>query len=115
MKGNYNILTKEQLKRMDDKYFFTLHSDHIIVGNKNYGRQTAHSRDESFLLILDKGKTFLKITPYAVNLWEKSFKETCSLPEIQNVINTLVVLCQTPSIEDVTKQLQRENNKIKEI
>lgn len=108
MRGNYLILTKEELNEFDKIYNFEIFNNLVIVGTNNCKKKTVHYADEGFSIFCKTLKKTLKITPYAIKVWNQHFKDKYHLPDIQNAINSLIILCQTPNLEDIKTQLNNQ-------
>ena len=105
MTGNVKALTDEELKYALSKYEFELLGDYVAVKASN--RKTLHPRAQGFSLLLPLERRRIKVTPAAVDLWEKKHLKKYSLLEVQNAINTLLVTLQKPTDCGVAEQLER--------
>ena len=109
--NNRQTLTEKELNYLNEKYEFSIADDNVLVSVKNYDRTTAHKIDTGFSLNTDVKKIF--ISSDAIKFWQNSFSKDYTLLDVQNAINTLIVLYQNVSLEDVKKQLETKTNEIK--
>lgn len=105
-KNNIRLLTSEELNVFLDKYSFTVKDNFIWVDVKGFNRLTLHPISKSFSISCNNRK--ITIIPEAIELWNNYFKDK-HLIEVQQAINKLILMYQTPKYEDVDKIL---NNKI---
>ena len=110
-KNNVKILTNDELNFLKGRYAFELNGDTILVKIQNYNRVTAHPANETFALNTKVRK--VDITPDAIEIWDKHFKNKWSLFDVQNAINILIMTYQTPEVEEIEDQLKRGTSKIK--
>lgn len=102
-KNNIRLLTKEELASFVDKYEFKVEGFFVWTTVKNFNRPTVHSINDSFSISCNDRK--LTITPKAIELWMECFQDK-HLVEVQQAINTLILMYQSPQREDIDKILQ---------
>ena len=110
-KNNVKILTYDEIAFLKSRYYFEVNDNVILVKISNYNRVTAHPADKTFSLNTKVRK--IDITPDAIRIWQKHFKRSWSLFEVQNAINILLTTYQVPEVEDIEDQLKRGTAKIK--
>ena len=110
-KNNVKILTEDELKYLKGRYDFEVNDDVILVKIQNYNRVTAHPLGTTFALNTKVRK--IDITPDAIRIWNKYFKASWSLFDVQNAINILIATYQVPELDDIKQQLKRGTTKVK--
>lgn len=104
-KNNLKLLERNDLEIFVNKYEFTIHDKYVIVSVKTFNRPTLHDKNKSFAISCNNRK--LIITPEAINLWENHFRDK-NLIEVQNALNTIILMYQSPNPQDVEKILNKE-------
>ena len=104
-KNNLKLLERNDLEIFVNKYEFTIHDQYVIVSVKTFNRPTLHDKNKSFAISCNNRK--LIITPEAINLWENHFRDR-NLIEVQNALNTIILMYQSPNPQDVEKILNKE-------
>lgn len=99
---NIRLLTNEELKSFENKYQFKLIDNYISVSVVNFNRPTLHPIGKQFSLICNGRK--ITINPETIVLWKNDFPNL-HLVYLQNLVNTLLVMYQTPKKEDIEKLL----------
>lgn len=112
-KNNVKVMTDDEIRQLDERYDFKVENDNVFIMIKGYNRTTVHPRGKVFSINAKIRK--IDIEPEAVEMWWNTFRSKHSLFEVQNAINTLVVLYQSPTVEDVKKLFDRGNTTIREI
>ena len=110
MAGNVRALTKNELDFLNEKYSFELLDRYIIVSCKGLNRKVLHEIDKSFSLNSPVRK--INISREAIDMWINNFKDECSLIDVQNAINSLIVTYQDISISDIKKVLKKNGTLI---
>lgn len=111
-RNNIRPLTEYELKYFNDRYVVLIKDDMIVVKAKTMNRQTCHSLD-GFNIFTNKRK--IHISKEAIQLWSCKFKDKYTLFDVQNAISILLTTYQDVTIENVSKQLSKENNLITRI
>lgn len=104
-KNNIKILNKFELEQFVKRYSFENSSEYIIVRVNGFNRPTLQNKSKIFSVFC-KGR-YLNITPEAVKLWEDNFPNK-NLIEVQQAINTLILMYQQINVNDVKKVLNNE-------
>lgn len=104
-KNNLKLLERNEFEAFINKYEFSIHDQYIIVSVKTFNRPTLHDKSKSFSISCNNRK--LIITPEAINLWENHFRDR-NLIEVQNALNTIILMYQSPNPQDVEKILNKE-------
>lgn len=104
-KNNLKLLERNEFETFINKYEFSIHDQYIIVSVKTFNRPTLHDKSKSFSISCNNRK--LIITPEAINLWENHFRDR-NLIEVQNALNTIILMYQSPNPQDVEKILNKE-------
>lgn len=109
-KTNLQLLTRDDLIYLNNKYTFDIKDDFIIVSNTDYTRLTCHDINKKFSLNTKVKK--VTITPQAIEIWKNcrnkdTGKSDFTLFEVQDAINSLILTYQQPIEEYVKKELQR--------
>ena len=111
-KNNLSILSKDDLKYLNDTYEITIDDNQsmLFVKPKHYDRTVCHPTNRNFAINSKVKK--VTITVEAIEIWKKHFKEY-SLFDVQNAINTLIIMYQHPEETNVLEQLKKTDNRIK--
>lgn len=99
---NIRLLTNEELKSFEDKYKFKIIDNYVSVSVVNFNRPTLHPIGKSFSLICNGRK--ITINPDTIELWKNDFPHL-HLVNVQNLVNTLLLMYQKPKKEDIEKLL----------
>lgn len=100
---NIKLLSAQELNAFKERYKITLIDNKIMVECNTFNRPTLHQLDKTFFLFANGRK--INITPNVIKLWIDNF-QSYHLVEIQNVANTLYLMYQNPSKEDIQKLLK---------
>lgn len=109
MAGNLKALSVDELKYFLDRYDIKLLDDYILVTCKTLNRKTLHDLDKGFPLSTPIKK--MNITKQAIELWKNDYKDSYSLIEVQNAINTLIITYQNVNDFQIREQLKRTKSK----
>lgn len=104
-KNNIKLLDRFELEQFVEKYSFELSGSFVIVKVKDFNRPTLQSKFKIFSIYC-KGR-YLNITPEAIELWENNFQDK-NLIEVQQAINKLALMYQSPNQKDIAKILNDE-------
>lgn len=104
-KNNIKLLDRFELEQFLEKYSFESSGLFVIVKVKDFNRPTLQSKIKTFSISC-KGR-YLNITPEAIELWENYFQDK-NLIEVQQAINSLLLMYQTPNQKDIAKILNDE-------
>lgn len=104
-KNNLRLLERSEFDSLINKYEFNIHGQYVIVSVKTFNRPTLHDKNKPFAIACSSRK--LIITPEAINLWENHFRDR-NLIEVQNALNTIILMYQSPNPQDVEKILNKE-------
>lgn len=104
-KNNLKLLSTEQLTTFKEKYNFQILDSLIVVRTSNFNRPTMHDKTKTFFIASNNRK--LTITPEAIEMWEKYFSDR-HLIDVQQAINKLFLMYQTPNVEDIKKIINDE-------
>lgn len=108
--GNTKALTSSELDFVLSKYEFELVGDYVIV--KANQRKTLHDKHQDFSLLLPLERKRVKISTRAIDLWERKYIGEYSLIEVQNAMNALQVMFQSPNEANVDDWLKRAKSKL---
>jgi hypothetical protein len=106
---NLRILSREELRALEDFYQFEIVGDNLLVKSPRFQSGFAHSMKEDFSLNAVKFKTKIKFNISTINMWSKYFKEKHSLFAVQNAVNILRVLHQSETVNNVKSILERDS------
>jgi len=101
---NIKLLSAQELIAFKEKYKISLIDNKIMVECTNFNRPTLHQLDKTFFLFAGGRK--INITPVVIKLWIEHFQKY-HIVEIQNLANTLYLMYQNPSAEDIEKLLNK--------
>ena len=106
-RNNIKLLSKEQLKQLNRKYYFEADDENIIVKLYNYNRITFHSKIKPFHINCKIRKVCFSME--AINAWLKLYdqKEKYSLFDVQQAANILTITYQTVDENSIIKQLKK--------
>ena len=104
-KNNIRLLNRFEIEQFIERYSFEPSESFVIVRVSGFNRPTLQNKFEKFSLYC-KGR-YLNITPEAINLWENHFRDR-NLIEVQQAVNTLVLMYQQIDVRDVEKILNKE-------
>lgn len=104
-KNNIKLLNRFEMEQFIKRYSFEPSGSFVVVRVNGFNRPTLQSKFEKFSLYC-KGR-YLNITPQAIEIWEKNFQNR-NLIEVQQAINTLVLMYQQIDVKDVEKILNNE-------
>lgn len=89
---NMKFLDANLLKFAKENYKFDIMGDFVVVTAIKLNRKCLHPIDENFYIKIYTRK--LTITKDTISLWMDKYKNECSLIELQNAINQLVLTYQ---------------------
>lgn len=104
-KNNIRLLNRIELEDFIHRYSFELSGSFVIVKVIGFNRPTLQNKNEIFSICC-KGR-YLNITPEAVEQWENNFPDK-NLIEVQQAINTLLLMYQPVQTKDIAKILNGE-------
>lgn len=117
-KNNIKLLTHEQLRQFNSKYTIELVENEIHVRTINYAKVTKHPADQAFH-INAKNIRKIQFSIEAIEIWKKfctSYKENIfTLFDVQQAVNSLIVMYQKPTFDNVKALLERDTTKIRRI
>jgi len=105
------ILTKDELKEFNS-YSVETRNRNLYITPSNWNRTTVHPMNKDFIVQSKSRKIILHT--YSMKIWSKYFKNEYSVFDIENAINTLTILYQDITNENIVKILQKENLQIRE-
>lgn len=98
---------------LNERYSITIDGKNVVVSVSGYNRATAHPIDQGFSIVYGKRSRRMNLSVEAIDLWRTRFYGKRSLFEVQNAVNTLYVLYQEPTADNVAKLLRRGTAAIK--
>ena len=103
-KCNIKLMTKSELKLLNDIYTFKYIDGGILATTKNYNRKVIHDIDKKFLI--NSKIRNIYITPQAMKMWVDNFQNSeYTLLDIQNAINSLIISYQNIDKSELIKEL----------
>lgn len=117
-KNNIKLLTHEQLRQFNSKYTIWIADNEICVSTINYAKVTKHPIDAPFH-INAKNIRKIQFSIEAIDIWKKfcsSYKDNIfTLFDVQQAVNSLIIMYQKPTFENVKTLLERDTTKIKRV
>lgn len=101
---NIKLLNNDELNAFKVKYKISLLDNLLKVECNNFNRPTLHSTNKTFFLFAGGRK--INITPNVISLWVNHFRDY-HLVEIQNYANTLYLMYQNPTKDDIEKLIKK--------
>ena len=114
-KNNIKLLTPRELSEFNAKYRFNRNATHVIVSIEGYNRITLHDIDKPFTINSKIRK--VTFTTEAINLWRQIDLSDCSLLDIQQAVNYLILSYQEVNLKNVKNVLNypiKIKNKLEE-
>ena len=107
------LLSDDEIDYLNKKYKIEITDDYLTVRTFNFNRTTFHKLNDNVRLKFESNdcQRSMIITPRAIQLWKNNF-QTHSLVDVQNVINTLAVLSQDITVENISNLFKRKHTKI---
>lgn len=103
------LLSDDDIDCLKRKYVVDIKDDYLTIKASSINRLTYHNLNDKIRVKVN-GRSLL-ITPNTITFWKNNFKDY-SIFEVQNVINTLQVLYQEVTLENVDNLLKRKHSKI---
>lgn len=116
-RNNIHLLTITDLKRLSDRYLFSLDKEekNILVKTKDSNRITSHDITKPFRINI-LGERVIVFSMDAIEIWKELYKEhKYSLLYVQNAVNKLLITFQKVNKENVLDILLGKDIKIKEL
>lgn len=109
---NIKILSKEEVDYLREKYLFELvvaeSGEYVAVKTTSFSRKVLHDASSNFSINTPIKR--ITITPEAVKYWKELLNY--DLITIQNAINTLLIMYQPITKEEIVKQIKSKSTEI---
>ena len=113
-RNNIKLLTQKELEQLNEKYFFELEGDMILVCLHHYDRVTAHPVNKSFHInCKDVRKVCFSLD--AIDVWKQMIKKTkkYSLFDVQQAVNKLHLMYLDTTYTNVERMLENGITEVK--